>query len=87
MLGSCVPASAASHQMLLLQELKDFFQEVHGPHDISFPEQLPVSALVGCVTVVDVLTVCFSLPSQVCSSRLLKHQSLFFVLTNTAMMG
>ncbi len=42
---------------LLVQELRDFFQEVHGEHEISFPEQLPISALVGCVTVVDVLTV------------------------------
>ena len=62
MLGSCDQPSAASHETLFLQELKDFFQEVHGQHEISFPEQLPVSALVGCVTVVDVLTVCFHLP-------------------------
>ena len=56
---------------LYLQELKDFFREVHGEHKISFPEQLPVSALVGCVTVADVLTVRPCPPSRVSSRALL----------------
>ena len=52
---------------MLLQELKAFFRDVHGEDEITFPEQYPVSALVGCVTVVDVLTVwSYILPAFLC---------------------
>ena len=52
---------------MFLQELKVFFRDVHGEDKITFPEQYPVSALVGCVTVVDVLTVrSYIVPAFLC---------------------
>ena len=72
MVGHLQPYAAQIHS----QELKEFFREVHGEHEISFPEQLPVSALVGCVTVMDVLTVCSHLTVKclAASSSGVEHQ-------------
>ena len=47
-----------------MQELEQFYTEVHGDFKVQFPSDYPTSALVGCVNVVDVLTVC---PFKVCS--------------------
>ena len=47
-----------------VQELEHFYTEVHGDLEVHFPSDYPTSALVGCVNVVDVLTVC---PFEICS--------------------
>ena len=47
-----------------MQELEDFYADVHGGFEVQFPSNYPTSALVGCVNVVDVLTVC---PLEACS--------------------
>lgn len=45
---------------MLYQELEDFYRKVHAAeeHEPEFPEKYPTGVLLGCVTVVDVLTVC-----------------------------
>ncbi len=43
----------------VMQELLEFYTDVHSleGHEAEFPTSYPIGALIGCVNVIDVLTV------------------------------